>query len=1064
MTRCISRFAATALRGPAPALCVLILAGCSDDPAATAPPPPPPPDETDTADRAALIAFYNATNGRTHWTEKRNWNTPESIRNWQGVETDSEGNVTELALPENNLSGPLPPELGDLAHLRRLSLYSNKLTGPIPAELGKLDQLTLLDLSWNEIEGSIPPELGQLAALDTLDLFSNALSGAIPPSLGNLGSLLSLRLGWNELTGTIPPELGSLAGVEYVNVSRNGLTGAIPPELGALDAVEVLSVSRNDLTGTIPSELGGLANLVGLYLYDNELTGGVPVALGGLARLETLWIHENGLSGPIPEEFGNLTALRQLRAANSGLTGRLPQALGKLQALTRLELEGNGFSGYLPSAIGNMRALERLWLDGNHELTGLLPRSMLDLEFLREFSYGATSLCAQIDDEFQEWLRGIPEGHRTDCDAARVERLALRGLHDATDGPSWTNRSAWGTHAPVGEWHGVTTEGEHVVELSLAANGLAGPLPGEIANLTELRRIDLGRNDLSGEMPSSIAGLSELTELSVRDNSRLSGPLPFAFRRLEKLRVLDFEGTGLCASPSAGFQDWFTGVSRTAGKTCENPERVAVSMPIVYLTQSVQSPSRRVRLVANREALLRVFLAAEEPRGFFEPVVVAVFVRGTTEVHRVEMTRGDDRIPAEADEGDLALSYNAVIPAEVVVPGMGMVVEVDPEDTVPFTPESQRRFPAEGSDSLRVVEVPSMRITVVPVLEAQEPDTSIMAWTRGIDGDSPQVGLLKHAFPFAEFTAGTREPYTTSLDLTSEDDQWRLVLELEALRTSENGTGYYYGAAASVNGYVRGRARIGGWASMGKAWTTEIAHEIGHNLGLNHAPCGDPPEPDRGFPYRDGSIGVWGYDFRDGSVVSPVTRRDIMGYCYDRGWLSDFHFRRVIDYRARVEGDAAVPALAAADPSGDALVLWGGVVGGEPRIEPPFAMRAAARLPDGSGPYRIRGFGAGRETVFSLDFMPGEDKFGDKYFFFTVPIEAEWEDALERIILTGPEGTVEVDREYARAVSVVTERGTGRIRAILRDWEGALPVVLRDAAELEVRTTRGVAEAVRPPT
>ena len=119
------------------ALCAVLLVSCSDDPVTTAPPPPPPA-ETDTADRAALIAFYNATSGRTHWREKENWNTPESIRKWQGVTTNSAGFVTDLSLPENNLSGTLPAELGDLAQLRRLSLYGNKLTGPIPAELGKL--------------------------------------------------------------------------------------------------------------------------------------------------------------------------------------------------------------------------------------------------------------------------------------------------------------------------------------------------------------------------------------------------------------------------------------------------------------------------------------------------------------------------------------------------------------------------------------------------------------------------------------------------------------------------------------------------------------------------------------------------------------------------------------------------------------------------------------------------------------------------------------------------------------------------------------------------------------
>lgn len=1052
MNRHIARF-------PGSVLCVVLLLSCGDDTATTAPPPPPPPEETDTADRAALIAFYNSTNGRTHWREKRNWNTPESIRTWQGVTTNSAGFVTELTFPNNNLSGPLPPELGDLAQLRRLSLYLNKLTGSIPPELGKLSQLTLLDLYGNQIEGSIPAELGNLARLDTLDLHSNELTGAIPVTLADLGSLRSLRLSSNLLSGSIPPELGTLANLDYLSVSHNELTGSIPPELGELSALESLSVSRNGLTGAIPGQLGGLAKLEELYLDENELTGELP-DLGALTGLETLWIFGNAFSGPLPEGLGSLTALQDLRAANSGLNGELPQALSQLQSLIWLELEGNELSGSLPPAIGEMRALQRLWLDGNHELTGLLPRSMLALGSLQELSYGATRLCAQVDDEFQTWLRSVPEGYRTDCDAEDVERLALIGLHEMTDGPSWTNGSSWGTRTPLDGWHGVVTEGGRVVELSLPDNGLAGPVPPDLVNLTALREVNLGGNDLFGPLPATFAWLSELEELRVGDNEGLDGALPFEMTRLDKLRVLDYAGSGLCASPSPGFQTWIGTIEETFGETCANPEAVTVSLPIVYLTQSVQAPSGRVRLVANREALLRVFLTAAEPRGFFEPEVVATFTRRGTEVHRAVMTRGDDRIPAEADESDLGVSYNAVIPAAVIVPGVRMVVEVDPEGALPLAPESRARFPAEGSDSLNVVIVPPMRLTVVPVLEAQAPDTSVMEWTRGIDADSPQVGLLRYAFPFAEFTARPRASYTTSLDLTSDDGQWGLVLELEALRTSENGAGYYYGVAASVNGYVRGRARTPGWASMGKASMPEIAHEVGHNLSLNHAPCGNPPNADRGYPYRDGSIGVWGYDFRDGSLVSPDRRRDIMGYCYSQGWLSDFHYRRVIDQRSRVEGDARA-ALVAGSPRTEALVLWGGVVGGEPRIEPPFSMQARARLPGRAGPYRIRGFGANRGTLFSLEFTPGEDKFGDKYFFFTVPIEPYWADSLERITLTGPDGPASVDREDLHAMTVVTEPGTGRIRALLRDWEGALPETLRQDPGLAVVTTRGLAEAAK---
>ena len=1017
--------------------CTVLLTVCSDDPATPALPPPPPPEDTDTADRAALIALYNATNG-TLWSEERNWNTPRSIRNWHGVVTNRDGFVTELVLSENDLSGTLPPELGDLAQLRRLVLDDNQLTGPIPPELGRLGQLTKLDLQRNSLNGTIPPELGKLAQLTKLDLQRNSLNGTIPAELGalsrldslllhrnelsgpipaalaNLGSLRTLLLAWNQLSGSLPPELGNLGNLIYMTVSRNELTGTIPPELANLSAIQILSVSRNNLTGTIPSELGDLATLKELYLYDNELTGEVPVSLASLSGLETLWIHENQLAGPLPEEFGNVTALQQLRVAD------------------------------------------------NPGLTGLLPRSMIAIEFLRRLSFGTTGLCAQIDDEFQEWLRTIPDVDGTDCDVGRVERLVLTSLHDLTGGSSWANRGAWGTDAPLGGWHGVATEDGRVVEVVLPANGLSGRLPAEIANLTELTVVDLTGNDLSGAVPSAVAGLQELTEWRVGRNLGLEGALPFALRQLERVRVLLYDGTRLCASPSPDFQAWYTAIEQTAGAICDNPDQVTVSLPMVYLTQSVQTPSRRVPLVANRDALLRAFVTAEEPRGFFEPEVVAVFTGPAGgEVHRVLMTRDANRIPAEADEGDLELSYNAVIPADIIVPGVEMVVEVDPEGTLPLTAESETRFPDAGSHSLNVVKVPPMQLTLVPVMEVAEPDTSVLEWVRGISADSPEVGLLKHAFPFAEFSVRRHSAHYTSLDLTTESGQHRLLNELNALRASDGGTGYYYGVAASVNGFVRGYGLLPGWVGMGQASPVTLAHEVGHNLSLRHAPCGDPNGVDQAFPYPEGSIGVWGYDFGNGSVVSPDQSEDIMTYCFSWPWLSDYNFEKVIDHRAQLAAAATSARLAASNPPSDMLVLWGGAMDGELWIEPVFSMRAAARLPEARGPYRIRGTASDGQPLFSLDFTPGEDEYGGKHFFFTVPIEVDWEDSLQRITLTGPEGLAYLDQADERRITVVTERGTGHIRAILRDWEGVPPSVLSDAVDLEVRTTRRLREAVR---
>lgn len=1040
------------------ALCAIVLAGCSEDMDPVGPPPITPVD-ADNPDRQVLITLYNATGG-TGWSQNRNWNGPGSIGTWYGVETNSAGFVTELELDDNNLTGALPAQLGDLAHLERLVLDGNGISGRIPPELGNLGNLTMLNLRGNSLEGSIPSELGALVRLDTLDLFNAGLSGTIPSSLGNLGSVQRFTVGWNQLSGPIPAELGQLDNATYMNFSRNELTGTIPPELGDLESIELISVSRNNLTGVIPTELGELATLESLYLYDNQLTGGIPPALGQLSRLNLLWIHQNDLTGPIPDEFANLAAMERLSAYENELSGAIPSFVGDFP-LAYLLLHENAFSGGLPARIGEVGTLERLTLSGNPELTGLLPRSLLDLEYLEDLTFEDTGLCPQIDVEFQEWLQAVPGVSGTGCDPGEVERLALAEFHELTGGTSWENRGGWVGETDVGGWYGVTSEGGRVVELSLPDNGLSGPLPSELANLGELRVADLSGNDLSGAFPSAVAGLTALEELRVGRNPGLEGALPFGLRRLDRLRVLDFDGSGLCASPSANFQAWFAAIAETAGATCDNPDQVTVSLSMVYLTQSVQSRSRGVRLVANRDALLRAFVTAEEPRGYFEPEVVAVFTGPIgNEVHRVTMTRDDNRIPAEVDEGDTGFSYNAVIPGEVVIPGLRMSVEVDPDGELPLTEDSRTRFPDEGSDSLKVVRVLPMQLTLVPVLEEAAPDTSILAWVRGVSADSPQVGLLKHSFPFSEFSVSPHEAYYTSLDITTTAGQMALFGELEALRSAEGGSGYYYGVAARL-GSVGGRGQLPGWVSIGVRSPTTLAHEVGHNLSLRHAPCGGPEGIDPAFPYRDGSIGVWGYDFRNGSTVPPDRSRDIMTYCRTLPWISDYHFEKVIDHRASVQGDMVSAGSATANAPSDVLVLWGGVVGDELRLEPVYSMRAGSRLPEAPGPYRIRGIGADGRMLFSLDFSPAEDGYGEKHFFFTVPMELQWEGSLERIVLTGPEGLVAVDRNDERAITVVTERGTGRIRAILRDWDGGLPAALGGVEGLEITTTRGLVDAVR---
>ena len=998
-------------------------------------------------------------------------------------------NLEHLALFENELSGPLPAEFGNLKKLKTAWMVDNKFGGPLPPELGDLTSLEDLSLSRNEITGSLPPELGKLRNLVNLGLGDNLLTGPLPPELGNMASLKGLYLVRNQLSGSLPPELGKLSNLETMWLFNNKFTGPIPPELGNLSKLVSMSIGTNGLTGSIPPELGQLSSLEGLFLPRTSLSGSIPPELGNLSSLTTLWLFTSELTGSIPPELGNLSSLTSLALSINQLTGTIPPELGGLSKLESLYLDRNELTGSIPPELGDLTSLVTLWLfdarlsgtlppelgdlanletfdiHDNPDMEGLMPRSMMNIP-LGYLDISNTWICPHLDDEFQEWLDGIPRAYGLSCPPTATQRFALMELYDSTGGDSWTNNDGWGSDSGVGDWYGVTVDdGDTLVRrLDLPDNGLEGPLPPVTANLKELRTLDVADNALNGGFPVAMTSMDALDTIRISGNEDMEGSLPFRMIDLKDLKALQYEDTDLCASPGPTFQEWIDSLDVAEGATCENADSVKLSLPIVYLTQAIQRPEGDVPLISDREALLRVFLVGDRDNAFYEPEVFATFTRDGREVHRVVMPSEQDRVATFADEGELLKSYDAVIPARYVRDGTEFVIVADSAEVIPRAEGSQTRFPETGSAALDVLEVPPFELTVVPVLYAENPDSSVFEWTDSVDDDSHHVGLFRYSFPIGKFTAASWDTaYVTSLDMTEENNTWPVLLEVEKVYKSAEASGYWYAVANAPreDGYVRGIARLNGLVSFGKPWATELAHEVGHTLDLLHAPCGGALGTDPDFPYDNGSIGVWGYDFRTGSLVSPHRRRDIMGYCYEKGWLSDYYFEKVIKVRENKVEDWTNPGLSGTGEKGEMLVLWGGVLNGELRIEPVHSMYTTATLPRENGPYTLEGIARNGEVEFSLSFTPGEDVYGNRYFLFTIPIEEDWENSLERIVLAGPEGEVAVDDSDPRSLTVVTDPATGLIRAILRDWNRALPAALGDPAGLEVVTTRGLAEAVR---
>ena len=166
----------------------------------------------------------------------------------------------------------------------------------------------------------------------------------------------------------------------------------------------------------------------------------------------------------------------------------------------------------------------------------------------------------------------------------------------------------------------------------------------------------------------------------------------------------------------------------------------------------------------------------------------------------------------------------------------------------------------------------------------------------------------------------------------------------EMIRVAEGGRGHYLGlmAGPTAPSNLLGVANdIGNWSSFSVLDSETIAHEFGHNRNLYHAPCGGAGGPDRYYPYENGNIGAWGYDFRTGELVQP-DQPDFMSYCLPT-WTSDYQFTNALRYRLETETNSIVVVAAEtrAAASSRSLLVWGGLDGqGAPYLKPAFFIDA----------------------------------------------------------------------------------------------------------------------------